>query len=208
MDGVLVDTGEIHYVSWVETLAKLDISFSRDFFRRTFGMNNTGVLTSLLDQVPSEEFVQEVGAQKEALFRDRIRGIATPLPGVMAWLSRLRAQGYSQAIASSAPQANIDALVGELGIRDYFDAILSGVDLPGKPDPAVFLHAASLLQSAPNQCIVVEDATAGVEGAKRAGMKCIAVTTTNPASALGAADLVVDQLAVLSPNAFRQLLTI
>lgn len=110
-----------------------------------------------------------------------------------------------QAIASSAPQANIDALVDELGLRLYFDAIVSGFDLPGKPKPALFLKTARMLDLLPEQCIVVEDAVVGVEAAKRAGMKCVAVTTTNPAHTLKNADLVVESLKMIPKGAFRRL---
>jgi beta-phosphoglucomutase-like phosphatase (HAD superfamily) len=108
-------------------------------------------------------------------------------------------------VASSAPPANINALVDGLGLRDYFDVLVSGVDLPGKPEPALFLKVARLLDVPPERCVVVEDAVAGVEAAVRAGMKCIAVATTNPAGALKAADVVVQRLDALAADTFRRL---
>jgi HAD superfamily hydrolase (TIGR01509 family) len=149
--------------------------------------------------------VAAVSDRKERLFRDAIRGHAQPLPGVRAWLERLAAAGTVQAIASSAPQANIDALVDELNLRAYFAALVSGEHLPGKPDPAVFLEAARRLDVSPVQCIVVEDAPVGVESAHRAGMKCIAVATTRPPDALQAADLIVERLDALPENALDHL---
>ena len=95
--------------------------------------------------------------------------------------------------------------MNELGIRPYFEAIVSGYDIPGKPDPAVFLKAASEIDLTPQRCIVVEDAVAGVQAARRAGMRCIAVTTTNPAHALSGADIIVDRLDILPANAFERL---
>jgi beta-phosphoglucomutase-like phosphatase (HAD superfamily) len=109
-------------------------------------------------------------------------------------------------VASSAPPANIDALVGELGLATNFDVIVSGSELPGKPEPQLFLKVAHLLDVPAERCVVVEDAVAGVEAARRAGMRCIAVTTTNPAQALQAADLVVDSLVDLEGDAFQELL--
>jgi HAD superfamily hydrolase (TIGR01509 family) len=206
MDGVLVDTGECHFWSWSETLAEHGIPFSRDFFQATFGMNNAGVLTALLGQRLTPELLVEIGDRKEELFRQAVKGLAQPLPGVRPWLDRLLDAGFRQAIASSAPQANIDVLVDELGLRAYFDAIVSGADLPGKPDPALFLHVARLIDVPPARCVVVEDAVAGVEAARRAGMKCIAVTTTNPAEALKTADVVVERLDDLPVDAFECLL--
>jgi beta-phosphoglucomutase family hydrolase len=205
MDGVLVDTGEFHFQAWSQTLAEYDIPFSRDLFRATFGMNNMGLIAHLLGRKPDPGFIARVSDHKERRFRQAIRGHAQPLPGVLVWLDRLRAMGVRQAVASSAPPENIDTLVDELGIRPYFEAIVSGYDIPGKPDPAVFLKAASELGLPPQRCIVVEDAVAGVQAAKRAGMRCIAVTTTNPAHALSGADIVVERLETLPANVFERL---
>ena len=111
-----------------------------------------------------------------------------------------------QAVASSAPQANIDVLLDALGIRAYFEAEVSAEKMPGKPNPAVFLEAARRVGHTPDRCVVVEDAIAGVAAAKSAGMACLAVTNTNPAAALSAADLIVDNLADLPADAFDRLL--
>jgi beta-phosphoglucomutase family hydrolase len=205
MDGVLVDTGEFHYQSWAAVLPDYGIEFSREFFRETFGMNNRGILSLLLGEKLTPELLAEIGQRKEQWFRDAVRGHARPLPGVLEWLQRLRETGFRQGVASSAPPANISTLVDGLGLRDYFDVLASGVDLPGKPEPALFLKVARLLEVLPEHCIVVEDAVAGVEAARRAGMKCIALTTTNPAEALTAADVVVERLDALAADAFQRL---
>lgn len=206
MDGVLVDTGEFHYQSWKEVLDEHDLPFSHEFFRQTFGMNNAGILARLLGEALTDELLAEISDQKEERFRELIRGRAQALPGVVAWLARLREAGFRQGIASSAPPANIDALVDELGLRGYFDVIGSGADIPAKPDPALFLEVARRLDVPPVHCIVVEDAVAGVEAAKRAGMNCIAVTTTNPAEVLQAADMVVASLDDLPEDVFQSFL--
>lgn len=207
LDGVLVDTGEFHYRAWSKTLSERDIPFNREQFRATFGMNNAGILKTLLGYTAELDVVAEISDRKEELFRRAVKGYACPLSGVHAWLKRMKNQGIKQAIASSAPPANIDVLVDELGMRSYFDVLVSGFDLPGKPDPAVFLKAARLIGVPPDRCVVVEDAVAGVEGARRAGMKCIAVTTTNPAHELKEADVVVDRLDNLPLDIFERLLS-
>lgn len=206
MDGVLVSTGEFHFKAWTATLSARGIPFTREQFRTTFGMNNTGILQHLLGEKVDADLIAEISDAKEHAFRQAIKGQVQLLPGVMEWLQRLGEWGLRQAIASSAPPANIDALVDELGIRSYFAATVSGADLPGKPDPAVFLEAARRIGVPPERCVVVEDAVAGVEAARRGGMRCIAVTTTNPAHELKHADLVVEQLDALSEDAFRCLL--
>jgi beta-phosphoglucomutase family hydrolase len=205
MDGVLVSTGEFHFQAWSETLAEYEVPFTREQFRATFGMNNARILDVLLEGSPAPELVAEISERKEVLFRRSVKGQARLLPGVREWLDRCAARGVKQAIASSAPPANIDVLVDELGIRAYFAAIVSGDELPGKPDPAVFLKAARSIGVAPERCVVVEDAMAGVEAAKRGGMKCIAVTTTNPAEVLKAADIIVRSLDELAPEKFERL---
>jgi beta-phosphoglucomutase family hydrolase len=206
MDGVLVDTGNFHYKAWRKTFEELDISFDKEDFRKTFGMNNTGILEWVFGRKPKPEEVAEISDKKESLFRDLVKGKAKLLPGVLTWLGQFQAWELKQAITSSAPPENIEFLVAELKIKEYFNEIVSGFDLPGKPNPDVFLEAADILEIKPGNCLVIEDAIAGVEGAKRAGMKCIAVTTTNSASNLSDADVVVDHLGNLNKKDFLSLL--
>jgi beta-phosphoglucomutase len=199
LDGVLVDTGEFHYISWKDTLPAYGIPFSRDLFRKSFGMNNEGVLTFLLGHKPDIDLLTEIDNRKESAFRQAIHGYAQLLPGVADWLEFLHHAGVPMAVGSSAPMANVDALVDETGIRPYFQAFVSANGKPSKPDPW-FLHAAKLIGVPPEACWVIEDAITGVEAAHRAGMRCIAVTTTNPAEMLRAAEYVVDRLDQLSPE--------
>jgi beta-phosphoglucomutase family hydrolase len=189
MDGVLVDTGELHYISWKKTLDEAGIPFDRQVFRKTFGMNNAGILEHLCGDKPDPEFIQKISDQKETIFRESVPGNVSPLPGVIAWLNRLRHVGARMAVASSAPPPNIEILVEELKLRSYFNALVSGADLPGKPDPATFLEAARRIEIEPSGCVVVEDAIAGVQAAINAGMKCIAITNTNSRQALSEADI-------------------
>ena len=206
MDGVLVDTGDFHFQSWKETFDELDIPFDKEDFRKTFGMNNAGILEWVFGRKPDLEEVSRISDKKESLFRELVKGSAKPLPGVLTWLKQFQNWSIKQAITSSAPPENIEALVTELKIKEYFDAIVSGFALPGKPSPDIFLKAANTLQIEPKNCIIVEDAIAGVEGAERAGMRCIAVTTTNPASALEKADFIFDNLGKMDKKNFLSLL--
>lgn len=207
MDGVLVDTFDAHYRSWQLTFDELSQPFDLDMFRKTFGMNNRLILTTIFERDLSERFIQRVSDRKETLFRESIKGSAKLLPGVMEWLERFAEMGIKQAVASSAPQANIDALLDELGIRNYFQAEAAGATLKGKPDPAVFLLAAKLLGVEPAHCLVIEDAVAGVEAARRAVMKCVAVLTTNPADKLSGADVILKDLSLLNNSMLQELFT-
>ena len=198
MDGVLVDSAELHYQTWKQTLAGYDIPFSRQLFNEFFGMNNEQTLTRVLGRPPEPSFLQESSDHKEDKFRKSIHGQIELYPGVRKLLQDLQRAGVRQAIASSAPQENIDALVNEFKMASFFQAIVSGCELKSKPDPVTFLLAAERLGVNPQHCVVIEDALHGIEAARRASMKCIAVATTNPVDLLSPADLVVKRINELS----------
>src|SRR4029453_11533563 len=118
-----------------------------------------------------------------------------PLPGVKAWLERLRDAGVPCAIGSSTHRPNIDLSLSILGFASFFSAIVTGEDVTfGNPDPQVFLVAASRIQRSPECCVVFEDAFVGIEAAKAGGMRVIGVATTHPPEALNEAAGPVRQL--------------
>ncbi len=194
MDGVLVDTGEFHYQSWRDTLIEYQVILTKERFYETFGMNNRSILQLLLVDRFTEQLGEEISDTKETEFRRIIQGKVQLLPGALDLLQAVFQAGIPQAIASSGPPPNIDAIVDALNIRRFFAALVSAADLPGKPDPVVFLTASQSIDVPPRSCVVIEDGLSGVAGAKNAGMKCLAVTTTNPAAKLSQADLIVDRL--------------
>jgi HAD superfamily hydrolase (TIGR01509 family) len=203
MDGVLADTSQLHFETWERILGEQGIPFDRQKFHLIYGLKNRDLLPYLTDRTMEPEWVEWIADRKELAFRQSLHGYLFPLPGVVEWLQRFNTLGYRQAVASSAPPENVEVLVDELGIRKYFDALVTPGDLPGKPDPAVFLLAASLLNLPAQNCVVIEDSIPGIEAARLAGMRCIAVTTTNPPYALTQADIVVrtmDQLTVEQVN--------
>jgi len=206
MDGVLVDTSRAHYQSWVEALASTRMTLSYPNFSASFGMNNDSILKLWLGPDTPQALIDQIGDEKEKIFRRLVAAQVDVLPGVRALLESLRQAGFRQAVASSAPQANIDVLLDAAGLRPFFEAVVSAWGLPSKPDPAVYLEAAARLSVPPARCVVIEDATFGVEGARRGGMSCIAVTNTNPAALLSGASLVVDSLEKVSVETFSRLL--
>lgn len=193
MDGVLADTSQLHFATWELVLNEEGIPFDRQKFHRIFGLKNRDLLPFLAGKPMDPEWVDRISDQKELAFRQSLPGLQ-PFPGVVEWLLRFKSWGWKQAVASSAPPENVDALVDVLGIREYFDSLVTPGDLPGKPDPAVFLKASQELDVLPAHCIVIEDSIPGLEAARKAGMFCIAVTTTNPPEALTRADVVVERL--------------
>jgi HAD superfamily hydrolase (TIGR01509 family) len=198
MDGVLADTSQFHFQSWEFVLSEEGIPFDRRQFHLIYGLKSSDFINHLVGKPLEPGRIKRIADQKEHAYRQLIRGSIQPLPGVLDWLRRFKSWGWRQAVASSAQLENIDALVDELNIRDYFDALVGPGDLPGKPDPAVFLKAARALNVPIDRCIVIEDSIPGVEAACRAGMHTIAVANTNPPEALTRADLVVVSLDQLS----------
>jgi beta-phosphoglucomutase-like phosphatase (HAD superfamily) len=201
--GRRADTGELHYQSWSEVLSTYNIPLDRRTFQGVFGMKNEAAIARLAGRPLRPEVVAEIDERKELVFRRNVRGHLHLLPGVCFWLARFQAWEYPQVVASSAPQENIDVMLEEAGVKDYFTAVVSADGLPSKPDPAIYLEAASRIGIPAGRCIVMEDAVWGVSGAKRAGMMCIAVTTSYPAEDLQAADLIIDRLDQLTPEGFQ-----
>ncbi len=205
MDGVLADTSPLHFATWEQVLNAEGIPFDRQQFHKIYGLKNGDLVPFLAGKPIDPRWAESIAAQKELAFRNQLVGNLQPLPGVVEWLERFQSWGCKQAVASSAPPENVETLVDELNIRHFFDALVTPGSLPGKPDPAVFLLAATHLKIAPPYCLVIEDSIPGVEAAKRAKMHCLAVTTTNPPDVLGGADIVVETMAQLTEKQIRAL---
>jgi len=205
MDGVIVDSGPHHFDSWQNTLNQYSLKVSGAELRRMFGMTSPEVVKNLFGDEVTDEFVARLCEEKELLFREAMLENAQYIPGVEHWLIEFKQSGIRQAIASSGSQENIDAVLDTLGTRFYLDAIVSGKDMPSKPDPGVFIMAAHQMGVEPKNCLVIEDAIVGVEGAKSAGMKCLAVTTTNCEEDLENADLILKNLESLSVSILNSL---
>ena len=212
LDGVLADTGELHFRCWVTALAEREIPFDRQTFDTIFGMNNRDTLTYLLERPPEPFELETISGRKEEIFRMEDQWLVRPMPGALTLLGELEEAGWLQAVASSAPKANIDLLLATLGIRGRFQAILSGEELEtGEPDPTLFLRAAKALQLSPDRCVVVEDAPAGVETAHKAGMSCIALATTRSRDVLAkvtSSTLLFDDLTQVKEESFSNLINL
>ena len=205
MDGTLIDSEELHWKSWQLTMQDEGITITREQFLSSFGQRNDSIIPHWLGAGATPERVARIGAAKETLYRRLVRrdGIS-PLPGVADWLHRLHQQGWRQAIASAAPRANIETVLEALSAAHIFQAIVSAEDVHhGKPDPEVYLIAAARVGTPPEHSIVVEDAVAGVEGARAAGMRSIGVSQNGKHLP---ADVVVQSLDLLDADAFDRLL--
>jgi len=205
LDGTLADSEEYHWLSWRDAMRGEGFALTHDRFLESFGQRNDRILGTWLGADAEVERIRRIGDWKEAEYRRLAeeRGL-TPLPGAREWVERLHRDGWKQAIASSAPRLNVETMLHVLQFDGLIDAMVSADEVKrGKPDPDVFLAAAAAVSVPPASCIVVEDAPAGVEAGRRAGMKTIGVNTKTPL----AADIYVTSLADLPPDAFDRLLT-
>jgi beta-phosphoglucomutase len=203
VDGTLVDTAELHFAAWVRLCGELHRPFNRADFAATFGKRNPEILQYLFGAEFTDQQVAELGDRKEDYYKAEARHGIMLLPGARELLTSLSQHGVRQAIGSSAPRGNVDLILALTQIADFFHTIVSMEDTTrGKPDPQVFQIAAERLGAPPEQCIVFEDAVAGVQAAKAGGMKCVAVSFVghHPSKRLrdAGADLVVRTLAEVS----------
>ncbi len=197
LDGVIINSSDQHRRSWQRLAAETGIPFTDEDFWATFGRNNAAIIPLHWGPDLSPEQIAALADRKERYFREILRkeGLHA-LPGALELMQEAHVAGFRQSLASSTPVENIKVISELLGLHRWLDAFVSGDTLPrGKPAPDIFLLAAERLDANPARCVVIEDAPAGVAAARAAGMHCLAVTTSHPASALGAADRIVPSLA-------------
>lgn len=177
----MIDDMGFHHQAWYDMLRHLGAKLSwEEVKHQMYGSNH-----ELLERVfgPghfTREQMDEISMNKERRYQEAYLPHLSLFPGLPDLLGQARDNGIKMAIASAAIPFNIDFVLDNLAIRQYFRAVVSALDVKrSKPDPEVFLKAADLLNQAPASCLVFEDAPKGVEAAARAGMECIVVTSTH-----------------------------
>jgi beta-phosphoglucomutase len=176
VDGVIIDSAAQHLRAWRQLAEENGLPFTDEAFWHTFGMRNSDIMPRMFGIEGPPERVAALGDRKEALYRKFLAREATALPGAKELMAALHASGYRQALGSSAPRANIEAIIQLLGLGGWLDAFVSGEEVArGKPAPDIFLGAAERLGILPAHSVVIEDAPAGVAAAHAGGMRCIAV---------------------------------
>ncbi|HZY41342.1 MAG TPA: HAD family phosphatase [Anaerolineae bacterium] len=206
LDGTLIDSMPYHWETWNDVLQPLGCYFSIEAFLQTMGMRNVEIVRDFLKLDRPQTEIERIVLSKEIRYRELLRERGLPLlPGVEHWLKTLRADGWRHAIVTSAPRLNVEATIYATHLDRVMDTIVCAEDvINGKPDPEPFLLAADRLGVSPVRCIVVEDAPAGLEGARRAGMKSIGVLTTHAALE---ANRVVKSLIDLTEDAFDKVMS-
>ena len=168
MDGVLADTGPIHFESWVKMAAEIGVEFTREIFEDTFGQQSPTITRKLVGPEVDEFLVEKWASRKEFYYREIVRDKLTPLPGVIKIIKELKSEGIKLAIGSSGPPENVDLILSQLNIKTFFNVIITAAEVKkGKPEPDVFLIVAKNLNINPKNCLVIEDAPVGIKAAKR-----------------------------------------
>lgn len=193
MDGTIVDNMGFHTDAWVEFFKRRARSIDRDaFFLATAGRHGREIIRDEMGEHLSEEEVVALNSEKEVVYRELYGPHLKTVDGFDALIAQARADGVKLAVATAAQNSNVTFTLDGLDLRKQFDAIVTAADVPrGKPHPDVFLEAARRVGAQPENCIVFEDAPLGVEAARRAGMRCVVITTTLPAASFAEFDNVI-----------------
>ena len=179
LDGVICFTDKYHYLAWKELADKLGIYFDEQINNRLRGVSRMASLEIILersDKEYSQEEKEAFAEEKNNIYRDLLKNMSPSdlTDEVKETLVELRNRGYILAIGSSSK--NTKFILERIGLSDFFDGIADGNDITNsKPDPEVFLTAAEKINIDPKDCAVVEDAKAGIEAAKAAGMVGLAL---------------------------------
>ncbi len=189
MDGVLVDNMPIHFKAFTELARRHGVTGVN--YDSVMALNGRGSGEFFNALLPSE-LVERIGVtdlniEKEAIYREMYAPLLAPAPGLIAFLNGLRSHGVRLAVGTSAIVANLDFVLDGLGIRHYFDVLVTcDMVTRTKPDPEIYLRALEGLGLPANECLVFEDAVAGIQAARAAGIRSIALSTTEDSATLEA----------------------
>jgi HAD superfamily hydrolase (TIGR01509 family) len=189
MDGVLIDSGVHHRSAWQALLEELGaVPSEPEYWRLTIGRPAEEAVPLLLGTPLADAEARRLARRKRDLYADFSRQGTRPVRGVAAFVDALARAAVPRAVGTSASRHDVDALLGGLGLKRYFEVIVTAEDVTrGKPDPQVYLEAARGLGVRPEVCVVFEDSLVGVQAARTAGMRAIGVTTAHSRAELEAA---------------------
>lgn len=207
-DGVIADTEPMHFAAFQRVLAEQQISLTaEEYYRDYLAYDDRGCFERVLEQQgvrPSDDRISRLIERKTAYLKPVMQDSIAVFPGVADFV-RSAAAKYPLAIASGALRHEVEMVVRHAGIIDKFVAIVTAEDVSqGKPNPESFLEARAQINAAmqtaiePAECLVIEDSIHGINAARAAGMRCLAVTNSYPRHKLAAADIVVDGLSGLT----------
>lgn len=193
LDGTLIDNNAYHLQTWVQYLKNRNREMSEEEYKANVnGRTNKDVIEYIYGRKMDDAEAMVYALEKEALYREIYQPHIEPVAGLLPLLQHIKDLGLPMAIVTSGIQVNIDFMFANIPMRPYFDVIVNSSHISqGKPHPEIYLKTAQLLQVAPENCLVFEDAVVGINSAKAAGMKVIGVLTTHSAAELSGADALI-----------------
>ncbi len=205
-DGVLADSNPLHFRAFRALCEAEGFAGGEEVLHASFGLHNRDIMPRLAGRALSDEESARLADRKESLYRALALEHLRPVDGAVALVEHLASRGVALAVGSSGPGVNVALGLRVLGLAGHFPVVVSGDDAPrAKPHPDIFLRCARDLGVEPSACVVVEDAPAGVQAARAAGMRVLAVTTSCGAEKLSAADRVVASLRDVDAETLRAL---
>ncbi len=210
MDGVLVENTNFHINAWLQFSQQHERPITKDqYLENINGRVSADAMAYMFGRPMSADELVTFTEEKEGIYRELYAPHLRPTTGLVPFLDALKAQNVRLAVGTSAPVSNVVFTLDGLSIRAYFDAIVdAGMIRHGKPNPEIYLTAAERVGIDPAQCVVFEDALAGIEAGVRAGMAVVALTTTHTRDELAdsGATLIVNDFTELTVDAVRALI--
>ena len=208
-DGVIADSEPLHLRALQDVIAGLGITISRaEYYEQYLGYDDVGTFRAIGQQKGvelSDTRIAGLIAAKSVVYQSLVAAGGVLYSGAASCVERL-AMHFPLGIASGALRHEIEAILRASALDRHFRFIVASGETPtGKPAPDPYLKAASLHALSPDSCVAIEDSRWGIESASAAGMRCIGITHTYPASELSAADLIVESLEQLTPELIRTL---
>lgn len=201
MDGVIVDTEPVHRYAYFQQFSELNINVTEEQFTSFTGNSTRNVFQKIKAIFNLEQDVEEMIQRKRAIFNDAFdnKEDLELLEGVEKLIIDFHVKGMQLILASSASKVTIERVFGRFKLHNYFTHIVSGEDFPkSKPDPAIFVHAASLSIAPKANCIIIEDSTSGVKAAKAAGIYCVGYNSIHSKMQdLSEADIIINHFSEL-----------
>ncbi|SFQ39057.1 HAD family hydrolase [Parafilimonas terrae] len=207
LDGTLVDNNPYHIEAFKEFYQKTGKAFSLEEYKQHInGRMNREIFNYVFNTTLSPEEIEKYTNEKEGLYRELYAPHIKPVNGLIDFLNELEKAKIPKAVATSGIIPNINFMFEHIPIRDYFLSVIDSTQIKtGKPHPEIFLKAAISVNAVPSECVAFEDSLAGIQSAKAAGMKVVALTTTHTAEDLHDADLIIKDYTEISLVKLQQL---
>jgi beta-phosphoglucomutase len=205
MDGVIVDSEDLHGRAWLEFAKKYNLNFTMQDSNETIGITNFGIFERYFPHFKKDDY-KKLDDEKESMYRELAKDELQLLPDVIDLIKSLKTSGFKMIVGSSGNPKNIQFIFDKFDLNQYFVGFVSSHDVTnGKPHPEVFLKSAQKLNLKPDECVVIEDAHHGIDAAISAGIKVIAITTTHPKEKLVKANLIVNSIKEITIDKIKSL---